>query len=69
LAEAIGPVVDSGHSGPSSSPASGGLCPLLYGVDRPQVCSPFDQFLVIKTLDSELDPDPQLRQIMDPDLH
>ncbi len=27
------------------------------------------QFLVIKTLDSELDPDPQLEKMLDPDPH
>jgi hypothetical protein len=29
----------------------------------------FCQFLIIKTLYSELDPDPQLRKILDPDPH
>jgi hypothetical protein len=29
----------------------------------------FFQFLVIKTLDSELDPDPQLGKMQDPDPH
>jgi hypothetical protein len=29
----------------------------------------FFQFLVVKTLDSELDPDPQLGKMLDPDPH